>query len=220
YYREIAARPRERAQRDGVGTVTHATPIGHPVESILRAADQVRADLIVLGARERSTAHRVLVGSTSSGVASLATVPVLVARGRAPAEASAGDRPFDRIVVAVDRSPASGEALARAISLSRALAVPITVLTVVPRLRAAGMRTSEAERREADALQAAESLLANARTLADRNGAREARVELMRGPPSEAILDYLDESESHLLVVGSRGLSPTRGLFLGSVSTA
>ncbi len=220
YYREIAARQGERAVRDGIVSVTRETPVGRPAEAILAAVERTRADLIVLGARDLSTVHRVLVGSTSSAVAALSAAPVLVARGRPPTGPAGRPPPFDRIVAAVDPSGDSTAALRRAVALSRGLAVPLTVISVVPPLVAGGLRSHEAQRRQAELLLAAEDQLARARQRASEGGVAETTTELLRGPPSETILDYLDEGDAHLLVVGSRGRTLPRELLLGSVSSA
>jgi nucleotide-binding universal stress UspA family protein len=51
---------------------------GHPVEAILGAATERRADLIVVGTRGLRGAAKVLLGSVSSGVVAGARVPVTI----------------------------------------------------------------------------------------------------------------------------------------------
>ncbi|MDQ3736601.1 MAG: universal stress protein, partial [Actinomycetota bacterium] len=49
-------------------------------------------------------------------------------------------------------------------------------------------------------------------------GARVAESHTRRGPTADEILDLAEELGADLIVVGSRGLGPVRGLLLGSVS--
>lgn len=57
---------------------------GWPGREILQAAEEVDADLIVIGSNQHSTLHNLLVGSTTAYVTAHARVPVVVVR---PAEA-------------------------------------------------------------------------------------------------------------------------------------
>lgn len=56
------------------------TRIGDPASEIVGVAEEVGADLIVLGCHERGTVERLLLGSVSSKVLHHARCPVLVAR--------------------------------------------------------------------------------------------------------------------------------------------
>lgn len=53
---------------------------GHPVDTILRVAEEKKADLIVLGSRGLGGFTRFLLGSVSDGVLHHAHCPVLVVR--------------------------------------------------------------------------------------------------------------------------------------------
>lgn len=53
---------------------------GHIVESILRIAEEEKADLIVMGSRGRGIFKSLLLGSVSSGVLHHAHCPVLIVR--------------------------------------------------------------------------------------------------------------------------------------------
>jgi nucleotide-binding universal stress UspA family protein len=60
--------------------ITEMTSVGRPYEEILRVADTVRADVIVLGVHSRSTFELALLGSTTSQVVRRATCPVMTIR--------------------------------------------------------------------------------------------------------------------------------------------
>jgi acetoin utilization protein AcuB len=67
----------ERAGADA-RQVTIAIAMGPPVEAILRAAADARADLIVVGTHGRSGLDRLLIGSVAEGVLRRAPCPVVV----------------------------------------------------------------------------------------------------------------------------------------------
>lgn len=61
-------------------TTQVAIPDVIPAQGILDAAEQSRADLIILGSRGRGTFANLLLGSTAERVLRYAKVPVLIAR--------------------------------------------------------------------------------------------------------------------------------------------
>jgi nucleotide-binding universal stress UspA family protein len=64
------------AQRLGVGNVTQRSEIGRPIDVLLDSLGG--ADLLVVGCRSMPRTRRLLVGSTSRGVAAWSSVPVVV----------------------------------------------------------------------------------------------------------------------------------------------
>ena len=82
-----------REEHHQVGTLAHAlaacgieaTPLlvqGSTVDTILREAERLQADLIVVGSHGHGAVYDLLIGSTSEGVVRKATVPVLVVPAR------------------------------------------------------------------------------------------------------------------------------------------
>lgn len=68
--------------------VETATRFGDPAEQILRTADELDVDMIVLGGRKRSPLGSLLFGSVSQAVTLDATRPVVITGGSEAAEAS------------------------------------------------------------------------------------------------------------------------------------
>jgi nucleotide-binding universal stress UspA family protein len=64
---------------------------GHPVSEILGVADEVGADLIVMGTHGRTGLGRLLLGSVAEQVSRKARCPVLTVRKPMPAEAPAAE---------------------------------------------------------------------------------------------------------------------------------
>lgn len=217
YYREIADRTKERAQKDGVKDVSVEVVEGSPGDLIVGESKELHADLIVLGARGLSTSARILLGSVSNTVATTSSIPALIVRGET-VETSKGEASIDRVVAAVDGSPSSTRALDLAIELSRCLSLPLRIVTVVP--VPSQFRGAAAKKDEAATVGEAEALVEKGRAKASNAGVTDVASEVLRGSPSDSLMSYLGDGPLHLLAVGSRGRSPSRSLLLGSVSTA
>lgn len=75
----VVRRMQEHAELHGTEIMVH-TPEGSPGEVIVRIADEVHADLIVLGGREKSLVRRLLVGSVSGYVIENGSVSTLIVK--------------------------------------------------------------------------------------------------------------------------------------------
>jgi len=69
----------ERLEQQGVTTEKTLIRKGHPAEEILKAIEEIQADLVVMGS-QGSRVNRLFLGSVSREVANNATVPVLLMR--------------------------------------------------------------------------------------------------------------------------------------------
>jgi nucleotide-binding universal stress UspA family protein len=69
---------RERLLRRHV-TATYLQPVGEPADELVGAAQELDADLVVVGRRNRSL-RRLVLGSVSAGVARQAPCDVLIVR--------------------------------------------------------------------------------------------------------------------------------------------
>lgn len=63
-------------------TVTTATPIGSAKSQIIKYADEVGADLIVMGSRGRDGVERLMLGSVTEHIVRVSDIDVLVHGGR------------------------------------------------------------------------------------------------------------------------------------------
>lgn len=167
-------------------------------------------DLLVVGARGHGLAGRLLLGSTSTAVASHAPCQVLVV----PA-AGAVDGP---VVVGVDGSTASARVLRTARDMAARLGAPLTVVAAVPPLPSAVADTSMVHQAEASRAQEARTHLAALMTSADVESLPSVDV---RVEPDDAtdVLTRLGRG-ARMVVVGTRGHGRLRTLLLGSVSRA
>ena len=74
----VLSRACERARRGGVSTVRTVSGWGDPAEAIIEAVKREKADILVVGRRGRSRLSRLLLGSVSQKLASLAPCKVMI----------------------------------------------------------------------------------------------------------------------------------------------
>ena len=175
---------------------------GDPRVEIVRAADDLRADMLALGARGVGRLKRLLVGSTSLAAARYAPCPVAIVRGRA--------RAVRRALVAVDGSEGSRAAL-RFLSLFdlvREARVSLLHVLQGPAQTGDERRTPQAD---------VEKMLTDAATVL---GAGRYPIErlVVDGDPGRQIVSIASSRNVDLIVLGARGLRTLGRLLLGSVS--
>lgn len=101
------ARAQERL-KPFVQSIEHVVERLHPRRLILKVAEQLDCDLIVMGARGHSAAYRALLGSTADYVTNLAKCPVLIVRDNPLAEKHVDEKRF-RVLIAYDASSENSE---------------------------------------------------------------------------------------------------------------
>jgi nucleotide-binding universal stress UspA family protein len=190
---------------------------GDPRAEIVRAAEEWEAKLVVVGARGLGGVRGLLLGSVSLEVARQAPCPVLVVKGQ--------PQGFRRVVVAVDGSPDSLEALRFFAALPLPGKLRVRLVGVVNRLRIppraprvaqAHLRAVAAQvegERRAEVEAALERAAAGIR---EKVGAAELAIPV--GRPGEKIVREATEFAADLVVVGARGLGGVQRFLLGSVS--
>lgn len=72
--------PFAKAARELGAAVELDVKFGHVVPTILRAADETQADLVIIGTHGRTGIARMVLGSVAEGVAHKAHVPVMLVR--------------------------------------------------------------------------------------------------------------------------------------------
>jgi nucleotide-binding universal stress UspA family protein len=187
---------------------------GRLADEITALAEELDADLVVVGSRGVGPVKRLVTGSVSEGVVALASCPTLVMRGE-------GDWPPVRVIVGDDSSEAATRAGDLAASLGELFGASVVLVRVYPPQLA--FRTDGAS--EAPAIfeevlkMGDESLRRRAERLEGRLRRRpDVRAEV--GDAAAVIQRIAEESgEGTLVAVGSRGLDAVRRFTLGSVST-
>ncbi|WP_291008950.1 universal stress protein [Hydrogenophaga sp.] len=217
---QLAQANRQQLQQlvDAVGTARCivAKPVqtnGSVLEEIRREGDALDAALLVVGARGAGFMRRLVLGSTSERLLRRTTRPVLVVR-QTPHE------PYRRVLVALDFSPWSAQAVAVAQHVAPQAHCVLFTAYEVPfgdKLRYAGVDEATIEhyrvQARADATQRVNALAAQAGLLPGR---WEACV--VEGEASQRIVEQEQERDCDLVVLGKHGRSATEDLLLGSVT--
>jgi nucleotide-binding universal stress UspA family protein len=188
---------------------------GRAADVLLAEADELGADLIVVGSRGRGVTVSALVGSVSATLVDHAPCPVLVAR-----------RPrVTRILVATDGSRSS-EAIPAVLAAWGAFRdAPIDVLTVAPTPgRAEEMIVvpwmQGSERHPLDASHEVDRHRATSDEMAARlvDAGWRAESAVRTGDAAREIEAAAADWGADLIITGSRGLSGLQRLLLGSVA--
>jgi nucleotide-binding universal stress UspA family protein len=199
--------------------------VGSRSYEIVRAADEVHADMILIGAGELTVDDVYSVGSVAESVIQHARQPVLAIRpGGDPIR-------FAKILCPVDHSADSREGLQAAIRLAGAFGGALVVLSVVPPLYWFDKAAIVPPLQWLVAEDAAKTL-DRARIEHDRHWQAEFsrflegiefgdvrwRKELRQGDPQNEIIAAAQEYHADLIVMGATGRAGVRRLLVGSVT--
>lgn len=196
--------------------VTHHVARGHADEVIVERAAEQGADLVVVGTRGLTGLKRFFLGSVAENVVRASQTSVLVARGQV-----AG---FDRVLVAVDFSPASE----RAVDMACALAAPDAELVLFHAWQfppgTAGLRATTAKDDAVGELREQILALNTGRGEAlcrrvTRTG-RSARFVQEHGAAATEIQAQLEAGPYDLVCLSTHGHRGFRRFLLGSVTEA
>jgi nucleotide-binding universal stress UspA family protein len=182
---------------------------GHPAAALLDAARTREADLLLVGSTGASAARRVFPGSVSSQIVDHAPCPVMVF----PAGHQAPPAQVRSVVVGVDGSERSLEALAMAQQLARPLGAKLVLAHAYEPGVPSDIPTTELRE---DLRASGAEVLRSAR----RHVSPDVEVveELVEGQVRRHLVGACESHRPAIIAVGSRGLGGFAGLLLGSTS--
>lgn len=131
---------------------------------------------------------------------------------------------FKHIVVAVDASPSSDNAVEMGIGLAKEHGAKLSFLNVIRdmQLPEKVLRMAEVEHIQgarSDVLRfVGEQTLKEAEKKAKKASLKDIGKKVAIGDPASEIAEFAKKSDADLIVIGTRGHGEIKGMFLGSVS--
>ncbi len=219
---ELVVREGKRLREDGWPGETMVRN-GNPVDEILRVAEEIDADLIVLGSHGISMTKRFLLGSVSDRVLEYASCSVLIVKGITGEEKQASIEPGTnaayKVTLAYDKSDVAQEALDLCASFPLEDGSEISVVYVMPLITAYrqdirqhinNIWLQKKQFMQAELDNAVRSLQWTTPKVATQ--LREA------GDVSDEILAAAEEAGSDLIMFGCKDKGAIKNFLLGSVT--
>lgn len=209
---------KQRASRRGI-TVATRIATGIPSEEINAAAQAEDSDLIIVGTRGKTGLAHVLLGSTAERVIRTAPCPVLAAHMEKGAPSLERGVCLERILVPIDFSDCSLDALEYAALVAKQAKASIELLHVLePVSYGLDFTLGHAEERTHQR----QKLTKRLEELSSALSATGVTVKshLRGGVPVDTILDDVRSLRSDLVVMGTHGRRGLSHVMAGSVAEA
>ena len=195
--------------------------MGTPASVILNYVEEHKSDLVAMSTHGRSGLRRMMVGSITTTILPSAQVPVLVVHP--PEGEGLPDTAIESIIVPLDMSSRSEEALPLAAGLTETLGLETTVVTCIP--SPTQMYTGsvpevypypddlvqQAQDASDEYLQALSSALSEGRNL-------EVQSATLEGGPASRIVECAQEQSNSLIAMCTQGHASLGRWVLGSVT--
>jgi nucleotide-binding universal stress UspA family protein len=194
------------AELDQDGVSSFLVRPGEPARALITAAEELGADLIVVGTHHAEGRGRLSLGSTGERLIHGAPCAVSIV----PSTPSREE--LRTVAVAYDGSEGARTALEYAARLARSLSARLVLISAIDPFAGSRFETSEDDDRRYRSAIAAEADRA-AEELASQ---LDVEVRIVAGVPGEAVAAECKDAD--LLVAGSRGYGPLRAVLAGSVS--
>ena len=203
--------------------------IGIPGAKILDTIERHKIDLTVVGTHGLTGRQRFLLGSVSEWVLTEAPCSVLLVRKPSVKKVATSTSGL-KILIGVDGSTDAKAAVNYICRLKLPVSTKVTVCSIlseqnpltkelsacIDRLGVSKSRNFESEVRKAQNQSADKALDECVHKLS--NSGINAQRKLLYGHPADQLLNLAEQKKYDLIVVGSRGLTGLRKVFLGSVS--
>ncbi len=197
----------------GLPVSTHVV-VGDPVDEIVNRITEIDADMVAMATHRGSMIARGVLGSVTDRVLRSSSVPVLTVRPGELEEFVGNAGAPNVLVVPLDGSEMSEQAIAPAIEIAVDSGAEIVFVEAIQQLAGSGIDYyySGTEERE----ESLEYLQGFAR-MAANDGVR-ASIEVVIGPPAVRIIEKAQEFDGALIVMSSHGSAGIKRWIVGSVA--
>ena len=198
------------------GKVDSLVRRGHAADEILCVADEIDADLVIMGAKGHSALERITLGSVSDRVATHGKHSTLIARPTGLTEAN--DRPT-KLLVGFDGSKSSQETVAAIGQVAWPEDTEVVLVCVMETVDPFQFDIPQTmgEHWDDERIAAQNALASAAETLADQ-GIRTTTSLVVSAHAGEELCQQAKEIEADIVFVGDQGHSAIERFVLGSVS--
>ncbi|HSK85131.1 MAG TPA: universal stress protein [Rubrobacter sp.] len=187
---------------------------GLPAEEIVILAEELAADLVVVGSRGRGAIRQFLEGSVSEGVIRLACCPTLIVRG------GEGAWPPTRVVVGEDFSEDSGAAVRLAVGIAGLFEARTLLLHAYPLQDLGHKAPISGVFRVNGEVRATRGTLEGMAREIERETGQLPEVRVSVGDAAACLLEAAgEEAGMPLVAVGVRGLGTLESPKVGGVCT-
>lgn len=197
----------------GVDLVERLIEVGPAADTIVTKANELDADLILIGAGERARFERFSVGPVAVSVIERASQPVLAVRPGEPL------LKFERILCPVDQSATAARGLRNAIRLTKVFGGQLVVLSVIPEIGWLSAAFETGQLQEAQAAHASQWREELEQFLAPIDLAGVSVTwDVRHGAPHRQIAAAAKEHLADLIVMGATGRTGLARVLVGSTT--
>jgi len=215
---QLIASEVERLRKAGWAGSTEVR-FGHPAHEIVRAAEDLKVDLLVVGSHGLKGMRRFLLGSVSSNVLHYAPCSVLIVRTPTEEPAPAEGEKAWRVLLAYDNSEPAKKAVELCASLPIDEKVAVHALSVLPLVKLyrqdIQQRLSTLWHQKKKAAQAALEWVTREVSWTTSNVSAEIRES---SDVAQEILDDATRLNSDLIILGDKGKSAIEKFLIGTVT--
>jgi len=211
--REMKAKLENNVASQPVKSIDFDVREGNPLKELLEEAEDMNADLLVIGQNNAAGPHGIL----ARNLARKAACNALIIPDEAPMQ-------INRILIPVDFSPMSVKSLKMALALNRQLQSPAEIVCVnvfqTPSVAAYRIGKTDEELKEMierDRLDAFDDFL-RSYGVTDQDKVSTELIENVVGDIGTYLYDYAKGHAIDLIVIGAKGHSTVERLLLGSVT--
>lgn len=217
---DILNRTRNFIESKGYQVTKSEYSYGHPDKIILELTNEEDYNLLVLGSHGKKGISKWL-GSVSRKVLLKSYIPTFIVRPPAQQEEELSNLSKE-VVMAVDGSECSYNAIKKALEIFNLASVPIDLLTVRPGVESLPIEITMDNEWLENCLdkqkEIANEILENSAKILKENNVKLREFYSLEGDASETILNFLKNNKKELIVMGSHGREGLSDIIIGSVS--
>lgn len=196
--------------------------VGKPADEILRAVEEEKIDLVISATRGRSGLKRLILGSVTERLMLTLPCPLLVLRSPGHEFISSADHAIKlkKILVGCDFSPDSDQAFNHALSLAQEFEAELHLANVIETPAQSTLLKSESSAVEVIQEDFRDLIRQKLKDMVPEEARNwcTPQTGILEGQPYEELARYAESNDIDMIVMGIRGHSLMKTLFLGSTT--